>query len=410
MVTAGVFLLVRTSILLENAPSVLYWTALFGALTALFGATVGAAQNDIKKVIAYSTCSQLGYMVLACGLQNFSLAVFHLYNHAFFKALLFLAAGAVIHAASDEQDMRRMGGFFRFLPVTYLMILVGSLSLMGVPFLTGFYSKDFIMENALVSPSSLFFYIAAVVAAFFTSYYSIRLILQVFIGQPAGYLNYYGNLHEPGPFMLIPLVVLFLATCFLGFASKDLFVGMGSTFFGPFISTSSGLSTSYLLAEFMHPFLKNIPFFLTVFAGFTAVIFYNSDAHYSTYCDTYVFLNRKWFFDIVYSSYLAFPFVRMSYFGFFKAVDKGVLEIAGPAGVVAVVDQFAKMVKNVQTGYIFDYLTYIVFALALLLAPFTFGLNFDDAYFVIGLPLLLCPWIVDNSDSDSTSEEDAEDI
>jgi proton-translocating NADH-quinone oxidoreductase chain L len=146
MVTAGVFLLIRSSPILEFAPNALIIVVIIGALTALFAATVGLVQNDIKKVIAYSTCSQLGYMVFACGLSNYSVSLFHLFNHGFFKALLFLSAGAVIHAMADEQDMRKLGGLIRSLPFTYSMMLIGSLSLMGFPFLTGFYSKDAILE------------------------------------------------------------------------------------------------------------------------------------------------------------------------------------------------------------------------------------------------------------------------
>lgn len=146
MVTAGVFLLIRSSPILEYAPNALIIVVIIGALTALFAATVGLVQNDIKKVIAYSTCSQLGYMVFACGLSNYSVSLFHLFNHGFFKALLFLSAGAVIHAMADEQDMRKLGGLIRSLPFTYSMMLIGSLSLMGFPFLTGFYSKDAILE------------------------------------------------------------------------------------------------------------------------------------------------------------------------------------------------------------------------------------------------------------------------
>ena len=146
MVTAGVFLIIRSAPLFEFAPFILIFVTIIGALTAFFAATTGVVQNDLKKVIAYSTCSQLGYMVMVCGLSNYSTSLFHLMNHAFFKALLFLSAGSVIHAVSDEQDMRKMGGLIRSIPLTYILILIGSLSLMGFPYLTGFYSKDLILE------------------------------------------------------------------------------------------------------------------------------------------------------------------------------------------------------------------------------------------------------------------------
>lgn len=178
MVTAGVFLLIRVSPLIEYSPNGLFSITLIGVITAFFSATIGLVQNDLKKIIAYSTCSQLGYMVFICGLSNYSLSLFHLFNHAFFKALLFLSAGAVIHAMCDEQDIRKYGGLNKLLPFSYTCILIGSLSLMGVPFLTGFYSKDLIIEIAYSSYifNNYFVYWLSVMTAFFTSIYSIRLI------------------------------------------------------------------------------------------------------------------------------------------------------------------------------------------------------------------------------------------
>ena len=183
MVTAGIFLLARCSPLFEYAPNALIFVAIIGALTAFFAAATGLLQNDIKRVIAYSTCSQLGYMVFACGLSNYSVGIFHLANHAFFKALLFLSAGSVIHALSDEQDMRKMGGLRKLLPFTYAMIFIGSLSLMGFPFLTGFYSKDVILELTYAKYTSLSYiiYWLGTISAFLTAFYSIRLIYLVFL-------------------------------------------------------------------------------------------------------------------------------------------------------------------------------------------------------------------------------------
>src|SRR3989338_2795459 len=182
MVTAGVFLIIRCSPLMEYAPDILILIVFIGALTAFFAATTGLFQNDLKKVIAYSTCSQLGYMIFACGLSNYNLSMFHLINHAYFKALLFLAAGSVIHALADEQDMRKMGGLVKLLPYTYIMMLIGSLSLMGFPFLTGFYSKDVILEltYSKYTFSGNFAYCLGLISAFFTSFYSFRLLYLTF--------------------------------------------------------------------------------------------------------------------------------------------------------------------------------------------------------------------------------------
>ena len=182
MVTAGVFLIIRMSPLIEYAPDVLFIITFFGAITAFFAATTGLFQHDLKKVIAYSTCSQLGYMVFACGLSNYNVGFFHLINHAYFKALLFLSAGAVIHSLFDEQDMRKMGGLVNLLPFTYFVMLVGSLSLMGFPFLTGFYSKDIILELSFATYTfkGFFAYYLGLISACFTSFYSFRLLYLTF--------------------------------------------------------------------------------------------------------------------------------------------------------------------------------------------------------------------------------------
>ena len=188
MVTAGVFLIARSSPIYEYTPIMLNYITILGALTAFFAGTIGLVQNDLKRVIAYSTCSQLGYMVFACGLSNYSVGVFHLVNHAFFKALLFLGAGSIIHAVSDEQDMRKMGGLKNLVPFTYSMMVIGSLALIGFPFLTGFYSKDVILEVAYgkYSVSGHFSYILGSIGAFCTAFYSTRLVYLTFLSKPNG--------------------------------------------------------------------------------------------------------------------------------------------------------------------------------------------------------------------------------
>lgn len=229
MVTAGVFLLIRCSFILEFSPNVLSITALLGAFTAFFSAITATFQFDIKKVIAYSTCSQLGYMVLACGLSNYHIALFHLFLHAFFKALLFLSAGSVIHAIADEQDMRRMGSLASFLPFTYVCMSVGSFAIMGFPFLTGFYSKDLLIELTFVRYmiDGLFIHALASMAAFFTSVYSFRLILFVFFFKTNLYKSYL-HIHEASIQMAIPMFVLCLASIFCGYIFSDLATGYGT--------------------------------------------------------------------------------------------------------------------------------------------------------------------------------------
>ena len=209
MVTAGVFLLARCSSIYEYSPLVLNFITILGASTAFFAATVGLVQNDLKRVIAYSTCSQLGYMVFACGLSNYSVGVFHLMNHAFFKALLFLGAGSVIHAVSDEQDMRKMGGLKNLVPFTYSLMVIGSLALIGFPFLTGFYSKDVILEVAYgkYSTSGHYSYLLGSLGAFLTAFYSTRLLHLTFLSNPNGYKSVICSAYDSSYSILFSLMI-----------------------------------------------------------------------------------------------------------------------------------------------------------------------------------------------------------
>tara|TARA_B110000967_G_scaffold210072_1_gene270234 strand:- start:1672 stop:2484 length:813 start_codon:yes stop_codon:yes gene_type:complete len=234
MVTAGVFLLARSSPLFEYAPNALFVVTVFGAMTAFFAATTGLLQNDLKRVIAYSTCSQLGYMIFACGLSNYSVGVFHLANHAFFKALLFLGAGSVIHAVADEQDMRKMGGLRKLVPFTYSVMMIGSLALMGFPFLTGFYSKDVILEVAYgkYNISGHFAYALGSCAAFLTAFYSIRLAYLTFLAEPNGYKPVITYAHDSSLNMALPLAILAIPSIFIGYLSKDMLIGLGTDFWG----------------------------------------------------------------------------------------------------------------------------------------------------------------------------------
>ena len=232
MVTAGVFLIIKCSPLFEYVPTVLSAIVFIGSATAFFSATVGLVQNDIKKVIAYSTCSQLGYMIFACGLSSYHVSFFHLVNHAFFKALLFLSAGAIIHSLSNEQDMRKYGALASLLPFTSVMLLIGSLSLMGFPFLTGFYSKDLILELAFTKYTieGSFAYIFGLITAFFTSYYSFRVFYMTFLEKNKSFRAVMSHIHELPLNMAIALMVLSLGSIFFGYLAKDFFVGLGTDF------------------------------------------------------------------------------------------------------------------------------------------------------------------------------------
>lgn len=233
MVTAGIFLLVRCSYLFEFSPLVLNFIALIGSLTALFGATTGLFFHDLKRVVAFSTCSQLGYMMLACGLERFNAAFFHLATHAFFKALLFLAAGAIIHSLSDEQDTRKFGGLLYYLPITYICFLIGSLNLIGTPFLSGFFSKDLILELAIITYSNigLFSYTLGIFSIFFTSAYSTRLILLIFFVSTNISKHTTTSIIESRWAIKIPLILLSFISIFFGGVFLDIFCGLGTNFF-----------------------------------------------------------------------------------------------------------------------------------------------------------------------------------
>jgi len=232
MVTAGVFLITRSSPLFEYSATILRIVTVLGACTAFFAATVGLLQNDLKRVIAYSTCSQLGYMVFACGLSNYSVGVFHLVNHAFFKALLFLGAGSIIHAVADEQDMRKMGGLKKLVPFTYSIMVIGSLALIGFPFLTGFYSKDVILEVAYGKYTLYghFSYVLGAIGAFLTAFYSTRLIYLTFLSKPNGYKIVVCPAFDSSYQITSSLFFLVIPSVFIGFYAKDMIIGFGSDF------------------------------------------------------------------------------------------------------------------------------------------------------------------------------------
>jgi NADH-ubiquinone oxidoreductase chain 5 len=305
MVTAGVFLLARCSFIYEYITDILGYIAIAGALTAIFASTTGLVQNDMKRVIAYSTCSQLGYMVFACGLSNYSAGVFHLSNHAFFKALLFLSAGSVIHAVSDEQDMRKMGGLKNLVPFTYSMVVIGSLALIGFPFLAGFYSKDLILEVSFGSYSVLgyFCYFLGTFGAFLTAFYSTRLLYFTFLSKPTGYKQIICHAYDSGIRITIPLACLAIPSIFIGYYAKDMFVGVGSHFFGSAIFVNMA-HMNLFDAEFSPTFYKTLPVNLSLLGFISAFVLYNFRSKLLYQVKTsflgkkiYNFLNRKWFFD-----------------------------------------------------------------------------------------------------------------
>jgi NADH-ubiquinone oxidoreductase chain 5 len=374
MVTAGVFLIIRCSPIFEYAPTALALITFIGALTAFFAATTGMLQNDIKKVIAYSTCSQLGYMVFACGLSNYHVSLFHLSNHAFFKALLFLSAGSIIHAMSDEQDMRRLGGLTQLLPVTYSVILIGSLALMGFPFLTGFYSKDVILELAYSKYTILgtFAHWLGTISAFFTAFYSFRLIYLTFIGTANGYKQSYQHAHEAPFSMKFPLIFLAICSIFIGYISRDFIIGLGTNTFNTavFIHPTNLINID---AEFIPYTIKLIPTIgsligaaLALYLNIVLQAVMNSTL-VTNFIKMYTFLNQKWFFDKIYNNAIAKPTLKLSYTTTFETLDKGFIELFGPYGLTASIKFLAKNTSKLQTGYIYNYASVMIISFIIIL-------------------------------------------
>ena len=275
LVIAGVVLMIRCSILFENSESVLTIVSIVGSITAFFAASVGLFQNDLKRVIAYSTCSQLGYMVFIIGLSNYSVSLFHVANHAIFKALLFLSAGCIIHGLGDEQDLRKMGGLIGIFPVSYIMIFIGSAALIGTPFLTGFYSKDCILEIAIGKYNYIgnFCYFLGCSAAFCTSFYSFRLLFLTFINSTNSFKSSIQSAHEADIKMIIPLIFLGLGAIFYGFLSRDLMIGLGSLFYNN--TYTNFYNFNMLDSEFLSGFIKNIPLIFTIVGAFFALVLIN---------------------------------------------------------------------------------------------------------------------------------------
>lgn len=367
MVTAGVFLLGRCSPIFEFSPEALNIIVYVGAATSIFAATTGLLQNDLKKVIAYSTCSQLGYMVFSCGLSYYQAGIFHLANHAFFKALLFLGAGSVIHAVSDEQDMRKMGGLKNLIPYTFSMMLIGSYALMGFPFLSGFYSKDAILEAAFAKEtnSGSFAYVLGSCAAFFTAFYSTRLTYLTFLSRTNGYKPVIEGAHEPSFNMTFPLFCLAIPSIFFGYLTHDLFIGLGSSFWNNsiYVTPSNYIASD---AEFIPFKFKILPVTASFCGLFLALYLYNRQRKAlfllkKSYIGIklYSFFNRKWFFDKVYNEKIAQTILYLGYFFTYKTIDRGAFEMMGPFGFTAGSLAITEALTKSQLGNVFTYISNI---------------------------------------------------
>jgi len=386
MVTAGVFLITRSSPLFEYTPTILKVITVLGACTAFFAATVGLLQNDLKRVIAYSTCSQLGYMVFACGLSNYSVGVFHLVNHAFFKALLFLGAGSVIHAVADEQDMRKMGGLKSLVPFTYSMMVIGSLALIGFPFLTGFYSKDVILEVAYgkYTNEGHFSYVLGSVGAFLTAFYSTRLLYLTFLSKPNGFKSVISSAYDSSYQICIALGILSIPSMFIGFYTKDMIIGLGTDFWGNSIYVLPE-NMNMVDAEFITHFYKVLPVILSICGALFSFLFYTfgSNILFSMKISflgkkIYNFLNKKWFFDKVYNEYIGQFFFRFGYNTSYKVIDRGIIEMFGPMGFSNAISNKASLINKLQTNYLYHATLLILIGSTLLIGARQFWVVFGD--------------------------------
>ena len=370
MVTAGVFLVVRCSPIFEYSPLTLNIITVVGMTTAFFAATVALVQTDIKKIIAYSTCSQLGYMFFATGVGAYNVAMFHLFTHAFFKALLFLGSGSVIHSFKDEQDINQMGAVYKKLPYTWVLMVIGTLALTGFPFLSGFYSKDAIIEFAYLKGNTTGYYAAGVgiLTALLTSIYSWRLIFKTFHGNYNNKKVRIEEMHESPMVMLLPLMILSIGAIFAGFLFKDLFIGYGgeNNFWGGSIKFLEPLSTA-------HPplwFMLTTPILVLVSIPLAYYLFVKNKDLPNLLAQSnkplYNFLVNKWYFDELYDVIFIQSLKKIGLF-FWKVGDIKIIDKFGPDGVSKLVKNLSLKASKFQSGFIYQYAFMILIGFSALL-------------------------------------------
>ncbi len=378
MVTAGVFMVARLSPLFELAPNAQAVVMFFGATTAFFAATVGLVQNDIKRIVAYSTCSQLGYMFVAMGAGAYSVGMFHLFTHAFFKALLFLGSGSVIYAMHHEQDIRNMGGLWRKIPYTFAVMCIGTLALTGFPLFAGYFSKDAIIESAYAAhnPFSTYAYILTIAAAGLTSFYSWRLIFKTFFGEPHDQ-EHYEAAHEAPLWMLVPIGVLAAGSILAGFPFKELFVGHGvEEFFRELVKMNPHILEDM---EHMPALLAPLPTIMMALGLLVSYMFYIRRPYLPVelarqHPMLYQFLLNKWYFDELYDLIFVGPAKWIGRF-LWKKGDGYIIDGFGPDGVSARVLDITRNVVKIQTGYLYHYAFAMLIGVAGLITWFMFGLG-----------------------------------
>ena len=387
--TAGVYLLIRCSPLIEQSELVLAIIMVLGALTSFFGASVGLFQNDIKKVIAYSTLSQLGMMVIAVGLSQYNVALMHLVLHAMYKAGLFLAAGSVLHSMGDQQDFRRFGGLVQLLPLTYTVILIASLSLAALPWLSGYYSKDLIIELAYGSYSSLGYliYILAIIAACFTMLYSVKLIYLTFLTYANAPKKNYEKAHESPWNMSIPLFILGILSVYLGNLTKDFFAGLGSQGFG----NSIFIHPNHIIindTEFGVPlFNKLLPLILSIILASIALFLFEKKPMYLLTFNKYKegqniyrFFNQRYWFELIYNKCIVKGTLDLGYVTN-TILDRGALEMIGPRGAVAGLYKISNYLASFDSGSIARY-GFVMFSGLLFILLIWIIFSNSETYFI----------------------------
>jgi len=378
MVTAGIFMLCRLSPIFEYAPLSLELVTYIGAATAFFAATVGMAQNDIKRVIAYSTCSQLGYMFFAIGVSAYGAAIFHLMTHAFFKALLFLGAGSVIHAMGDEQDMRKMGGIWRMIPVTYGLMWIGSLALAGIPPFAGFFSKDIVLEAAFADHSvhGQFAFWLGIAAAFMTAFYSWRLILMTFHGKPRASAEVMSHVHESPRVMIVPLIVLATGAVLAGWAGYNMFVGDGREAFWGESLLILHENDSVEAAHHVPTWVKLLPLVVGLVGIGLAYAMYMflpdlPGRVVARIKPVYRFVYNKWYFDELYDALFTRTAHYLGY-GLWKSGDGAIIDGIGPDGIAAATRNLAQRASRLQSGFVYHYAFAMLVGVVLLISWYLF--------------------------------------
>lgn len=406
MVTAGVYLLIRSSPLIEYSSTLLLICLWLGAITTLSSSMIGLFQGDIKKIIAYSTMSQLGMMVIAIGLSSYNVALFHLINHAFYKGLLFLGAGSVIHAVADNQDLRKYGGLIHWLPLTYSVILIASLSLVAFPFMTGFYSKDLILESAYGQYQfpGIAAYFIAVVGAIFTTLYSVKILYLAFIANPNGSLNYYKHAHEGNIFMSLPLVILAIFSIYFGYLTKDIYVGLGSGFFNNNSIFIHPMHEVLISAEFgLNTIIKLLPFIFTILATAGAIVVFE---FYPTLTSNFKlsrlgynifgFFNQRLLIELFYNKYIVNLTLKLGG-QTTKVLDRGSIELVGPFGAEKLLLFISKLITSLSTGMVTNYALFIIIgAIVYLLGGNFYLFNIDNGLLLSILFISIIIFTLDN--------------